>query len=197
MATQDIIVSPATVWVAPVGEPNPDRNTVGYGDPWGGNWRNMGYTTSPLSLSYSSEEFALSVEQSTLDICRVRVGEDMSFSTTLAEMTAENMALVLNGVSAITAAAAGVVGAEEVKSGGQTDIPTYKFGFEVLNKDATGTKLPARGVLHVVTAGLDGSMEFAKNAAAGLPVMFKSLGDSSLPAGEQAFQWIRVTDEAL
>ena len=38
----DLIVGPARVFYAPVGEALPDESSIGYGDAWGGNWTEVG-----------------------------------------------------------------------------------------------------------------------------------------------------------
>jgi len=53
MPVADILLTPASIWYAPVGEALPADN-VAYGADWAGNWENLGYTTAPLSMAYSN-----------------------------------------------------------------------------------------------------------------------------------------------
>jgi len=197
MAVSDIIVSPASIWIAPVGEAEPDPNTVDLGANWGGNWENMGFTTAPISVSYSRDEFELFVQQLTAPVRRINTKEDFMIETTLAEQTANNMALVMNGTATTTAAAAGVVGNERVVAGGSPQIDQFTIGMEGTYQDDTNAKFPVRLVLFSVTVSLNGKLEFSKTEAAGIPMQARALADTNRVVGQQTFSWTKVTEAAL
>lgn len=196
MAVADILLGSASVWVAAVGEAEPDETTIPYGTAWGGNWENMGYTTAPISLSRTIEEFELEVEQITNPVKRIITKEDVMVETTLAEQTAANMAKVLNGTATTVAAGASQRGYEQVVSGGASALNQYAFGFEGLYQDAANAQFPVRCFLYIATVSLNGQLQFSKRAAAGVPTQFKALADSGKPLGQQILKWLKVTAEA-
>ena len=110
MTTADIIVSPGTIYYAPVGEAIPDRDSIAYGDAWGGNWVNPGYTMAPFTMNRDASTFQVMVEQSTLPAKRTVTEEIVTFETTLAELTAVNLELGMNGTAQSVAAGSGTVG---------------------------------------------------------------------------------------
>lgn len=196
MAVADILLGSASVWVAPVGETEPDETTVLFGSAWGGGWEDMGYTTAPISLSRNVEEFELEVEQITNPVKRIITKEDVMVETTLAEQTAANMAKVLNGTATTVAAGASQRGYEQVVSGGASALSQYAFGFEGVYQDAANAQFPVRIFLYIATVSLNGQLQFSKRAAAGVPVQFKALADTAKSSGQQILKWQKVTAAA-
>lgn len=193
MAVTDILVTPATIYYAPVGEALPDETSVGYGDAWGGNWVDLGYTLEPVSLSYETETFELEVEQITLPVRRVRTKETVMIETSLAEMTATNLALVVDGTATTTAAGVGQVGFDEILAGGSVDLSEYAWGFEGFRVTAANVRLPVRVFLYRGQAVLNGQLTFAKGAGVGIPIQIKALPDTTQTAGEQILVIHNVT----
>lgn len=193
MAVTDILVTPATIYYAPVGEALPDESSVGYGDAWGGNWVNLGYTLEPVSLSYETETFELEVEQITLPVRRVRTKETVMIETSLAEMTATNLALVVDGTATTTAAGVGQVGFDEILAGGSVDLSEYAWGFEGFRVTAANVRLPVRVFLYKGTAILNGQLTFAKGAGVGIPIQIQALPDTTQDPGEQILVIHNVT----
>lgn len=192
----DIILSPARLFYAPVGEALPDETTVEYGAAWGGNWTELGYTNAPITLSYSYDEYEVEVEQVTLPLRRTKTGEDVMIETTLVEITADNLQLAMGGAVTTTAAGAAQRGFEELRAGGETALDTYAWGFEGRYEDATGTAFPVRLFLWKATATLNGDLAFAKAQETGIPIQVKALADTSQPAGQQLLVFQKVTAEA-
>lgn len=193
MAVTDILVTPATIYYAPVGETLPDETSVGYGDAWGGNWVDLGYTLEPVSLSYETETFELEVEQITLPVRRVRTKETVMIETSLAEMTATNLALVVDGTATTTAAGVGQVGFDEILAGGSVDLSEYAWGFEGFRVTAANVRLPVRVFLYRGQAVLNGQLTFAKGAGVGIPIQIKALPDTTQDPGEQILVIHNVT----
>lgn len=193
MAVTDILVTPAKIYYAPVGEALPDETSVGYGDAWGGNWVDLGYTLEPVSLSYETETFELEVEQITLPVRRVRTKETVMIETSLAEMTATNLALVVDGTATTTAAGVGQVGFDEILAGGAVDLSEYAWGFEGFRVTAANVRLPVRVFLYRGQAVLNGQLTFAKGAGVGIPIQVKALPDTTQAAGEQILVIHNVT----
>lgn len=196
MAVADILLSPASIWTAPVGEPLPDETTVEFGDDWGGNWVNAGYTTAPISLSRTVDEYELSVEQITNPVKRIITKETVMVETILAEQTRQNMALALNGTASVVAAGASQRGYEQVVAGGGTALNQYAVGFEGLYKTAANLEFPVRVILYICTVSMNGALEFSKAKEAGIPVQVKTLADTSKAVGQQILIWQKVTAEA-
>lgn len=193
MAVTDILVSPATIYYAPVGETLPDETSVDYGEAWGGNWVNLGYTLEPISLSYETETFELEVEQITLPVRRVRTRETVMIETSLAEMTGANVGLVVDGTVTTTAAGVGQVGFDEILAGGKVDLSEYAWGFEGFRVTAANVRLPVRVFLYKGNAVLNGQLTFAKGAGVGIPIQIKALPDTTQDAGEQILVIHNVT----
>lgn len=196
MAVTDILVSPATIYYAPVGTAVPDETTVAYGAAWGGQWVNLGFTLEPISLSYETETFELEVEQITLPVRRVRTTETVTIETVLAEMTATNLSLVVDGTVTTTAAGTGQVGFDEIAAGGRVDLSEYAFGFEGFRLTANNVRLPVRFFLYRGNAVLNGQLTFAKSAGVGIPIQIKALPNTSQSAGRQLLVIHNVTAPA-
>ena len=193
MAVTDILVTPATIYYAPVGEALPDESSIDYGEAWGGNWTNLGYTLEPVALSYETETFELEVEQITLPVRRVRTKETVMIETSLAEMTGANLALVVDGTVTTTAAGVGQVGFDEILAGGSVDLSEYAWGFEGFRVTSANVRLPVRMFLYRGNAVLNGQLTFAKGAGVGIPIQIKALPDTTQDAGEQILVIHNVT----
>ena len=193
MAVTDILVTPATIYYAPVGEALPDESSIDYGEAWGGNWTNLGYPLEPVALSYETETFELEVEQITLPVRRVRTKETVMIETSLAEMTGANLALVVDGTVTTTAAGVGQVGFDEILAGGSVDLSEYAWGFEGFRVTSANVRLPVRMFLYRGNAVLNGQLTFAKGAGVGIPIQIKALPDTTQDAGEQILVIHNVT----
>lgn len=193
MAVADIIIAPANLYRAPVGEVLPDEDTIGFGTAWGGGWVNMGYTLTPVSLAWNQEIFKLEVEQLTAAVKTLRVGEEGMIETTLAELTAANMNLLMDGVVTTTAAGAAVRGSEILRAGGKVSITEYAWGIEGLFKVDGTIKLPYRVFFYKGTAILNGQLQFGKRVAAGLPIQITAIPDDTKTAGEQMIEIQKIT----
>jgi len=196
MSTADILIGPIRVFYAPVGEPLPNENTVGYGAAWGGNWSEIALTKTPLSMNRDVTTFDVMVEQSTLPVKRAVTEEKVAFETTLAELTAEYLSLTMEGTATTTAAGVGQVGKEELVAGGQAALSERTWAFEALYVDAAGNKHPVRFQIWRATAVLNGQLEFGKGDSTGIPLRIDSLGDLTQPVGQQLFKMVKVTAPA-
>lgn len=196
MAVADILISPASLYHAPVGEAFPDETSIAYGDAWGGNWVNVGYTLQPLSVGYNQERFDLEVEQVSSPVKSTITKEEITFETVLAEFTGANMQLIFGGALTTTAAGAGQRGFQELKAGGRVDIDEYTWGFEGLYKDAANAQFPVRVFIYRGSATLNGQLTFAKGAGVGIPIQIKALADTSKAVGQQIMVIHKVTAAA-
>lgn len=193
MAVTDILVTPAKIYRAPVGEPLPDETTVAYGAAWGGNWTDLGYTLEPVSLSYETEVFKLMVEQLTSPVRQVRQEENVAIETVLAELTGANLALVLDGTTTTTAAGVNQAGYDRILAGGSVSLSEYAWGFEGFRLTATNARLPVRVFIYRGSAVLNGQLTFAKSAGVGIPIRIEAMPDTAKAAGQQIVEIHNVT----
>jgi len=196
----NIIKSGAALWVAPVGEANPDVTTVGYGDAWGGNWERVGFTKEPLAMAYESEESDVKVEEELGAVKRFRIDESLALETVLAELTAAYLQLAASEQDDVaeTPAGASQKGYEETGLGGEVRLSEKKWGFEGLFVNADDDEEPIRMFVHKGTAVLNGELKFSKkdDDYTGIPIQIKALTDPSQSAGQKLCLFQRVTAEA-
>lgn len=182
----DVLMSEARILYSPVGTAKPDETTVGYDDyaSWT-SWIELGYTTEPLTIAYSYDTAGVDVQQSTLQILRRKTTEELTASTSIAQLSGDHMALVLNGTNTDTAAGASQKAFSEVAFGGDTNLPEWQFGFEGYRPDSAGTKQPVRFFIHKANISLAGDIPFDKANASALPIEIMALEDSTQSAGER------------
>jgi hypothetical protein len=182
MAVSDIILTPASVWVAPEAE-SPPATTVDYGAAWGGNWRNVGYTNVPLSMSFTVEKYEVMVEQSSLPVRTIKTKETAVFETQLVEITEANLLLAFPGATGTSTTAI-----ETLDAGGSPTLDTYAWGFEGEYKNISNVSLPIRVFLYRGQAILNGQLQFAKGKEMGIPLQITGLADTGKPVGQQLFK---------
>lgn len=192
MSTADIIIGPARVFYAPIGEALPDETTVAFGGDWAGNWEEIALTKTPFTMNRDLTTVDVMVEQSTLPVKRVATEEKVSFETTLAELTADYLQLAMEGTVTDTAAGASQVGMEELEAGGQAHLTERTWAVEGLYETATGVQFPIRVQIYRATAVLNGELSFGKADSAGIPLRIEALGDLSKVVGKQLFKVQKV-----
>lgn len=192
--------SGARLYLAPVGEANPDETSIALDAAWGGNWVRVGYTKAPWTQAYTSDEADILVEEEIGPVKRRRVGETLVWETTLAEIAAEYVRLAGSEQDSIstTAAAGGQKGYEETGIGGETILAEKKWGVEMMHVQSDGTEQPIRIFMHKGTATFNGNLEFSKKATepAGIPVQIKALTDTTQSEGQKFVMFQRVTASA-
>lgn len=196
MAVSDILLAPASIWYAPVGEDLP-ADSVAKGTAWGGDWESLGYTLEPLTVNYSRETMKVFVEQVTAAVKEKKTSEELTLETTLAEFTGTNLELAFGGTATDTPAAAAQVGKTEHVMGGDTDIPVFAFGFEGAYEDDDGNEFPVRILLYRGKPTLGGELQFAKAAPTGLALRVEAEADTTKAVGEQLMKIQKVTAAAL
>lgn len=196
MAVTDILITPAKIFKAPVGEALPDESDIAYDEAWGGNWASVGYTLQPLSMKYDRTLFELMVEQVNGPVKRRVTAEALAFETTLAEATPANIQLGIGGSVTTTAAGAGQVAFQQLDAGGAVTLDEAAWGFEGFYENATLVKFPVRIFVFRANAILNGALTFAKAAAAGVPLQIKPMNDTAKDVGKQLIAIQRVTAPA-
>lgn len=180
MAASDVLVSPAYFWYAPVGEPLPSADTIGAGVAWGGNWKNLGYTLEPVAVNLNVETFKLYVQQLMAPLRVTRTQQELSFESVLAEMTGQNLGLVFDGTVVTTAPGPAVAGKDTVTvKGDKVDVSVYAVGIEGIRVTDTNVRVPVRFILYKASITLNGPLNFAKDAGAGIPIHVDGLVDNS------------------
>jgi hypothetical protein len=193
--TSDILLTPVTVYTAAYGEALPD-NDLAYGSAWGGNWRDVGYTLTPLTIGYETEVTEVEVEQLTLPVKEIKTKETVTLETTLAEFTQQNLVLAFDGSGTTVAAGTANVGYEQFDTGGETTIDTYAWGFEGKYVDGSNNIFPVRVFLYKGSAKVNGQLSFGKSEPAGIPLQIKAQADTTKTAGEQLMRIVKVTAAA-
>ncbi len=198
MPVTDIIISPASVWVAPTTASPPDKSTVAYGATWATPWRNVGYTNTPLSMNFAVEKYEVMVEQSASPVKTVKTTETVTFETTLVEFTKDNLLLAFPGATGTSGTATtAVVGFESVDAGGSTTLDTFQWGFEGAYVDANNVSFPVRVIVYKGQATLNGALEFSKGKELGIPLQITALADTTKAVGAQVFKIEKVTAAKL
>ena len=191
----NLIVSPALLYISPVGTTLPNETTVAAGASWGAGWTDVGFTSSPLVMNMNDEKFALEVEQVSAELMEVLTKRVIELETTLAEITAANLKYAMSAGSTIvpTAAGAGQHGFEKLAFGGEVLLPEYQVGFEASKLDSSGNALVTRFFFYRCTLSMDGSLEFSKKAQAGIPLKIKAMPDTTKSQGSMTGEMQRVT----
>lgn len=180
MAKQDIIVSPAKIYYAPVGETVPDETDIDAGEAWGGDWEDLGYTLEPVAINFEVETFDLTVEQEITPVRTIRTLLNAGFTTTLAELTGDNLALVMDATITPTAAGASQKAWDLIEVDAEkADVSLYAFGVEGVRVTNANVRLPVRVFFPRASITTNGEMTFAKGAGAGLPVIVRAFADDS------------------
>jgi hypothetical protein len=192
----DIIVTQASVWYAPVGEANPADTVAAEGD-WGGNWVNLGWTATSLSMAVETGEVDIDIQQSLTPVNRVKSAENVMLETTLAEFYLDGIQLAMSGGTVTdTAAGAGQPGKEEFDLGGVATLDKYKWGFEGTYVDEDDTEFPIRVFIHKATVTVNGNLEFGKAVQTGIPLQIKPLADMSQAKGERLLKIQKILEPA-
>ena len=90
----DIIAGPATVWLAPVGEAFP-----AIGAAVAGNFVSLGRTEGGVTVTHNESIELLRVDQDTGPVKAIRSEESLVIEFSLAELTLERYALILNNAT--------------------------------------------------------------------------------------------------
>lgn len=193
MAVADILLSPARIFYAAVGTALPNPNTVAYGGVWTAPWVDLGYTLTPITVGFNQEIYKLEVQQVTLPLKGLITTQEVTLETTLAEITAANMALAFGGSVSTTAAGTAQVALEELKSGGASSITYYAWGLEGLYVDANNNQLPVRVLIYRGSAVLNGNLNFSKSEPVGIPLQITAWADTTKTAGQQLWTFQKTT----
>lgn len=197
MAVADIFLGPVKIWRAAVGEAKPDETTIAFAEAWGGGWTVMGYTKTPTTMNYETEELDVLIQESLAPVKRRKTSENLTIEATLAELTAANMELAVGGTVVSTVAGAGQRAYEELEVGDEPVLEEYAYGLEGEYVDSAGASFPVRFFVHKATAKLGGALEFGKEDYPGITLQIKALADLTQTEGERLFVMQKVTAELV
>jgi len=195
MEPYEIIVSPAEIYLAPVSEAFPELD-----DAPAGNWVLLGKTGK---INYAEDGVTVSHEQTLSEIRTlgttgplkvVRTEESLTISVILQDLSAENYAKVLNGVTLTdVAAAATTPGHRDITLRQGPDVTT--FALLCRGKSPYGDNWAAQYEVPIVYQSANPAPVYHKGDAAGLAVTFNALEDLTAPAAER-FGKLRSQDAA-
>jgi hypothetical protein len=191
----DIILSPASVYHAPVGTTAP-ADTVTAGTAWGGAWVNVGYTKESLKMTYEFEEKDARPQQSLAAVNRWKTSEDLTIETVLNEFYLDGANLGVHGTVSATAAGVGQPGKEELVAGGTNTLTQKMWGFEGSYVDEDGATFPVRFIVWKGTAKISAEIELSKEEDTGVSLEIKALADMSKAAGQRLFKIIKILEPA-
>jgi len=180
MAASDVLVSPATVWYAPVGTALPSPSTVLAGQAWPAAWKNLGYTLEPTNLNMNVTPFDLYVQQLTVPLRTIRTEVEVMLETVMAEFTADTLKLATDGTVVTTAPAAGAAGRDEITVlASKVDVSLFAFGIEGIRVLDNNARVPVRIFIPRGSAVMNGPITFAKGEGIGIPLQFKAFADNT------------------
>ena len=161
----------ATLYRAPVGTDLPPKKSTW---PVQG-WTEFGYTIAPFVTTRNTERSDLEVEQEDLPIDSTISSDNVSSSTTLAELTPEHLAMAFNGT--IDDSDPDVV---DIYVGSTDTEPEYMIA-------AVGKRLDGKRMetyLFRTKVEMSGDMQYSRNDPTGIPITFLTYADTSRPAGQ-------------
>jgi len=192
----DIIVTGAKIYYAPTGTTQP-LASLAANAAWLTPWVYLGYTLEPVKLGYKFKTLDIMVQQTMNAVSRFRISEELKFESTLAQHSADLLALALAGAAVQTAAVTGVPGYEDFYVGGDADLPVKMWGIDGSYVDEDNMRFPIRAIIWRATAAEGGELEYDREKPAGVPLQIKALADTSQTVGRHLIRITRVLEPAL
>jgi len=193
---ENIVISPGDLYIAPAGTTRPTPN-LGFKGVWPDGWRYMGFTADSISINIEREFMDKMVEQFMGKVGSEVIGETLTITTTLAELTMQNLQTVWGGEFTDVAAGVGTNAYERLRGGGSSCSQTMLWGIEASYlKESTCVRYPIR--FFCLGEGARGAeLAFKKGEQVGLPFTISGSHDTSLAEGIQLFEMYKVTGAAL
>jgi hypothetical protein len=172
------LLTPMTIWVAPVGTA-PPATSVLPGAAWGGAWTKFGYSKEALKLSYKFDKMAIEVEDLPAPIAFRKTKEELMIEAVLAEFDLNQLKHAFDGTYTLNLApTSSVAGLEELTVGGKFCITEQAWGLEgTYQDDECANSWPVR--VFIWRASADGGTEqtFGKKDYTGTPLKLAALAD--------------------
>lgn len=186
MAAKDIFLGAGNIYVAPLGTTRPDQNT-----PFG--TAATGYTklnelAESIKITYERTVTELTSENALGKKGQRVTQETLNIETALNEIHLEDLQRAWGGTYTDN------VTYETLKGGGNICIPTVEWVFEFpyYADEDCGSPLPLRLAIIGEAEKGGGTLEFGKTVQSKIPLMISASHDTSKPAGEQLFEWLKV-----
>ena len=186
---------PAMLYIAATGTALP-ADTVGAGIAWGGSWTQIGWTESPVTLTYEYTPAEAMIQESLAPVARWKSAETLTWETTLAETNCANIQYAIEGTLATTAAAAGVHGYTNLKVGGADTLTVRAWGFE-WNETISSVVQPIRVLVYRGTATAGTAFVGGKDKANLVTLKGAAVADMTGTQGERLFYIHHVTAESV
>jgi len=184
---------PALMYIAVTGTALP-ADTVGAGVAWGGAWTQVGWTETPITLTYEYTPAEASIQESLAPVARWKAAETLTWETTLAETLMANVQYAIEGTLATTAAGAGVHGYTNLKVGGGDALTVRAWGFE-WNETISAVVQPIRALVYRGTATAGVAFAGKKDGANVVTLKGAAVADMTQTQGERLFYIHHVTAE--
>jgi hypothetical protein len=141
---------------------------------------------TPISLSLAEEVYKVYSERKTTARAVTRTRREAMIKGALLDHSVANMAIVLQGTAATTAAAGGgQKGYSEIPFGSQSDVTLYKWGIEALRIDAANANQPVRWFFHKGFMRMTGDIPYAKTKETLIGFEITILGDDTQSSGQE------------
>jgi hypothetical protein len=150
----------------------------------GASWRHLGFTQDGVSVKRKQKIEKINVDQETGGVKANRTEESLTIETSLAELTAENLADALGNSVTTTAAGTGTIGKKEVGlySGGYVKNFTLLFR----GKSAYG-EMPAQYQIPVCYIDGDLELKSEKGKNQVIKAAFEALVDPDATSDDEKF----------
>lgn len=195
MAVADILLSAARILYSDVGTALPDETTVAYGGAWS-SWTELALTSAPLRVTYRDTFVKASVQQFLTPVKAFRTSEMVNASSAMAEVTGDNLEMLLSGTNTDTSAGASQKAYSRIIFGGNVPITPLQWGFEGWRIDTAGTKQPVRFFIYSALITFDGQLTFGQSEIMNLPFRLESFADTGKSVGGQLGEMHIVTAPA-
>lgn len=174
-APYEIIAGPAQVWVADVGTAFPATNAAP-----GGSWTDLGYTDGGITVTHNQDIEQLYVDQISTPVKVLRTTESLTVEFSLAQLTLERWAKVINNNTVTTVA--GPPATKEMQLQRGADVARHAMLVRGPSPYFNGYM--QFQVLVVIHMG-EPSVTFNRDQKAVLSTSWSALADTTQAAGQQ------------
>lgn len=185
----EIIAGPATVYVAPVGTAFPAINAAP-----SASWTSLGDTEGGVTVTHEQSVTLLRVDQSTGPKKAIRTEEALVISFSLANLTLENYARIMNDVAVTdTAPGTGTAGHRSFKMRLGPDVARFAM---LIRGPSPYMDANLQYEIPVVVQSGSPSVSFVRDDKSVLSVEFNAIEDSNASSPADRFGTLRAQDAA-
>lgn len=169
----NVLMGGATLWYSSAtGTAFPNESTVAFGGDWSGTWTEVGLTNAPLSFGVTTNLAAAMVEQRVRPVRRRVTSMEEVLEFQLAEITANNFALLVNGTTTGATSTTVQKPYEQFDaSANDFSLDQRSWGWEGENiASVDGSSQPVRFKVNAGEAIMNGNLELSREGEGwGLP----------------------------